>query len=433
MVMVLDDFDLIKSATAEIVPENGLRAKLALGRPLIIKLGADPSRPDLHLGHTVVLRKMRQFQELGHKVVLIVGDFTGTIGDPSGKNKTRPALSLEETRANGRSYAEQAGRILSMDPKVFELRYNSEWLGGMTFTEVIKLASQLTVAQLLEREDFRNRYQGGVPISLHEFLYPLAQAYDSVAIRADVEMGGTDQRFNLLVGREVQRAYGIEAQVALLMPILVGADGHEKMSKSLDNYIGVSEPPEVMFKKLMRVQDQALPDYFALLTNLSKAEVEELLKRGGPVGAHRVLARLLCGAFALPTIPAEIDAAFYSSLGYALGGAGRDQVSSIDGSSPAYLVEAETRYDEVAKGGIPEDLPGFVLHASELEDGAIWVVRLCTLTGLTGSNGEARRLIRNRGLRIDGKIVVDEGLSISLERPLVLQRGRDRFVRVFRE
>ncbi|WP_038058135.1 tyrosine--tRNA ligase [Thermus amyloliquefaciens] len=415
---------LLKRGAEEIIPEEEFLEKLKENRPLVVKLGADPTRPDLHLGHAVVLRKMRQFQELGHKVVLIIGDFTGMIGDPSGRSKTRPPLTLEETRENARTYVEQAGKILRQEPHLFELRYNSEWLEGLTFKEVVRLTSLMTVAQMLEREDFKKRYEEGVPISLHEFLYPFAQAYDSVAIRADVEMGGTDQRFNLLVGREVQRAYGQAPQVAFLMPLLVGLDGREKMSKSLDNYIGVAEPPEVMFKKLMWVPDALLESYFRLLTDLEEDEIQTLLK-AGPVPAHRVLARLLTAAYALPTLPARIDRSFYESLGYAWEALGRDKEAG-----PEAVRQAEARYDQVAKGLIPEDLPEVLIPASELKEGRIWVARLFTLAGLTPSHAEARRLIGNRGLRIDGELVEDPGLEVDLSRPRVLQRGKDRFVRV---
>ncbi|WP_243030278.1 tyrosine--tRNA ligase [Thermus altitudinis] len=415
---------LLKRGSEEIIPEEELLAKLKEGRPLVVKLGADPTRPDLHLGHAVVLRKMRQFQELGHKVVLIIGDFTGMIGDPSGRSKTRPPLTLEETRENAKTYVEQAGKILRQEPHLFELRYNSEWLEGLTFKEVVRLTSLMTVAQMLEREDFKKRYEEGIPISLHEFLYPFAQAYDSVAIRADVEMGGTDQRFNLLVGREVQRAYGQPPQVAFLMPLLVGLDGREKMSKSLDNYIGVSEPPEVMFKKLMWVPDALLESYFRLLTDLEEAEVQTLLQ-AGPVPAHRVLARLLTAAYALPTIPARMDRAFYESLGYAWEALGQDK-----GVGPEAVRQAEERYDQVAKGAIPESLPEVAIPASELKEGRIWVARLFTLAGLTPSNAEAKRLIQNRGLRLDGELIEDVALEVDLSRPRVLQRGKDRFVRV---
>ncbi|MFN4070969.1 MAG: tyrosine--tRNA ligase, partial [Thermus caldifontis] len=307
---------------------------------------------------------------------------------------------------------------------LFELRYNSEWLEGLTFKEVVRLTSLMTVAQMLEREDFKKRYEEGIPISLHEFLYPFAQAYDSVAIRADVEMGGTDQRFNLLVGREVQRAYGQPPQVAFLMPLLVGLDGREKMSKSLDNYIGVSEPPEVMFKKLMWVPDALLEGYFRLLTDLEEAEVQTLLQ-AGPVPAHRVLARLLTAAYALPTIPARMDRAFYESLGYAWEALGKDK-----GVGPEAVRQAEERYDQVAKGAIPEDLPEVAIPPSELKEGRIWVARLFTLAGLTPSNAEARRLIQNRGLRLDGELIEDVALEVDLSRPRILQRGKDRFVRV---
>ncbi len=423
---------IIARGTEEIITPADLKSKLASGRKLRVKLGVDPTRPDLHLGHAVVLRKMRQFQELGHKVILLIGDFTGMIGDPSGRSKTRPPLTLEETRANAQSYVEQARKILRQEPDVFELRYNSEWLEKLSFKDVIRIAAQMTVAQMLEREDFKKRYSGGVPIGIHEFLYPLAQGYDSVALEADVEMGGTDQKFNLLVGRDLQKYFGQEPQVLVLMPLLVGLDGVEKMSKSLDNYVGVSEEPAVMFKKLMRVPDAVLADYFRLLTDLEPAEVEELVAAGGMVGAHRVLARLLTAAYALEVIPAWLNREFYESLGYRLAEAGRDrQPQAPQNPELAGLVaQAEARYDEVAKGGIPDDVPTVTIDPAELKDGKIWVARLFTLAGLTKSNGEARRLIKNRGLRIDGEVVSSADLEVELDRPLVLQRGKDRFVRV---
>ncbi len=321
---------------------------------------------------------------------------------------------------------------MRQEPDVFELRYNSEWLEKLSFKDVIRIAAQMTVAQMLEREDFKKRYSGGVPIGIHEFLYPLAQGYDSVALEADVEMGGTDQKFNLLVGRDLQKYFGQEPQVLVLMPLLVGLDGVEKMSKSLDNYVGVSEEPAVMFKKLMRVPDAVLADYFRLLTDLEPAEVEELVAAGGMVGAHRVLARLLTAAYALEVIPAWLNREFYESLGYRLAEAGRDrQPQAPQNPELAGLVaQAEARYDEVAKGGIPDDVPTVTIDPAELKDGKIWVARLFTLAGLTKSNGEARRLIKNRGLRIDGEVVSSADLEVELDRPLVLQRGKDRFVRV---
>ncbi len=411
-----DSFRLLKTGAFEVIPEDELWAKLSSGKKLVIKLGADPTKPDLHLGHAVVLRKMRQFQELGHKVVLIIGDFTAIIGDPSGRSKTRPPMTLEETRANAQSYVEQVSKILRQEPELFELRYNSEWLENLSFKEVVRLASQMTVAQMLEREDFKNRYTSGTPISVHEFLYPFAQAYDSVAIKADVEMGGTDQKFNLLVGRTVQEAYGMEKQVAFIMPILPGTDGVEKMSKSLDNYIGIFEDSTSVFAKLMKVPDNALPAYFELCTDLTKEEIEQALAQG-PVKAHYLLARLVTAAYCQPRIPAVINWSFYQSLTRLPLGASQ-------------VIHAEERYNEIAKGGIPEDVPAFAVPASELKDGQIAVARLFTLAGLTPSNAEARRMVGNKGLRIDGELIEDPNLQVKLDKPLVLQRGKDKFVRV---
>ena len=393
---------LLRRGADQIVPDDGIEQLLersrAAGRPLRVKLGVDPSSADLHVGHAVVLRKMRQFQDLGHTAVLIVGDFTATIGDPSGRNKTRPALSLEETRANGRTYVEQASRILDDDPERLEIRHNSEWLSGLGFGEVVRLASTYTVARMLERDDFTKRYAGGVPISVHEFLYPLAQAYDSVAVRADVELGGTDQLFNLLVGRDVQRAYGQDPQVALTTPLLEGLDGQEKMSKSLGNVIGIAEPPAAMFKKAMQVLDELLPRYAELCTLLPVEEIEAQLARD-PVEAHRRFAREL--------------------------------VRIYHGEAP--IGEAEERYDAVARGETPDALPEAVVPADAFgDDGRIGVLRLAVLAGLASSNGEARRLIENRGLKLDGRPIEDPRTFVELREPVVMQRGKDRFVRLSR-
>ncbi len=415
----------LRIGAVEIIPQEDLLKKLQSGKKLVVKLGLDPTRPDIHIGHAVVLRKMRQFQELGHKVVIIIGDFTAMIGDPSGRSKTRPPLTLEETRANAQSYVEQVGKILiTNDKERFELRYNSEWLENLGFKEVIKLASQLTVAQMLEREDFKKRYTEGVPISLHEFLYPFAQGYDSVPIACDVEMGGTDQKFNLLVGREVQEAYGLEKQVAFIMPLLVGGDG-QKMSKSLDNYIGITEEPSEVFRKLMKIEDQYLQTYFELCTDLTPEEIKEVMEKGGPVGAHRVLARLVTGAYTQEPIPSRLDQKLYESLGYSLAAQGLDK----EGGNQA-VQQAELRYDEISKGGIPGEMPAFAVSNTALQDGKIGVAKLFTLAGLTTSNGEARRLIEQKGLRLDGEVLTDPKAEVALDRPLVLQRGKDRFVRV---
>ncbi len=384
----------LKRGAEHITPEGGLEDKLALAqkenRQLRVKLGVDPSSADLHMGHAVVLRKMRQFQDAGHKVVLIIGDFTAMIGDPSGKSKTRPVLSLEETRANGETYLAQATKILDPDPNKLELRHNSEWLEPLGFAELIKLASSYTVARMLERDDFTKRYAGGVPISVHEFLYPLAQAYDSVMIHADIELGGTDQLFNLLVGRDVQRAYGQTPQIALTTPLLEGLDGVNKMSKSLDNYIGVSESPEVMFKKAMQVPDALVYRYLELSTSLPLNEAKTLTETDIK-SAHRVLACEL--------------------------------VRMYHGDAP--IAEAEARFDYIAKGGIPDDVPEVQIDPAELKDGTIWICKLATLSGLTTSNGEARRLIQNRGLKLGGEAVTDANLQVTL--PVVLQRGKDMF------
>lgn len=386
---------IIRRGAEHIQPEEALVEKLKTGKRLRIKLGVDPSSADLHVGHAVVLRKMRQFQDLGHKVILIIGDFTAMIGDPTGRSKTRPVLSLEQTRKNGETYIAQATKILDPDLDKLEIRHNSEWLGPLDFAKIIKLAATYTVARMLERDDFKKRYSEGTPISMHELLYPLAQAYDSVAIEADVELGGTDQLFNLLVGRDVQREYGQEAQVALTVPLLEGLDGIEKMSKSLGNYIGIAEPPETMFKKAMIVPDALLLRYTELCTALDLTETKALVEKDVKE-AHRVFAREL--------------------------------VRIYHGETP--IAHAEERYDYIAKGGIPDDVPEFKLPVSELIDGKIWICKLATLAGLTPSNGEARRMIQNRGLKLDGEPVTDDKLNVEVAQPIVLQKGKDRFVRV---
>ena len=275
--------DKIKNGAVNIYSQSELDALLNSGKKLTVKLGADPSRPDLHLGHSVVLRKLRLFQELGHKIVFVVGDFTGMIGDPTGKSATRPQLTLEETRRSGQSYFQQVTKILDADKT--EIRYNSDWLGAMNFEEVIKLASKYTLARMLERDDFKNRYEGNMPIGLHELLYPLVQGCDSVAIGADIEVGGTDQTFNLLVGRALQADYGQKPQVVITYPLIAGLDGQQKMSKSLDNYIGISEPADIMFEKCMKIPDELLHDYFALTTDVSEDESEKLISGEHTAGA----------------------------------------------------------------------------------------------------------------------------------------------------
>ncbi|MFC4454527.1 tyrosine--tRNA ligase [Deinococcus sonorensis] len=394
---VQQQLDLLKRGVVDLVSEEDLKARLERGTPLRVKLGADPTRPDLHLGHAVILRKMRQFQDLGHKVIMLIGDFTAMIGDPSGKSKTRPPVTLEQTRANAQSYLEQCRLILRGEPEVLELRFNSEWLEPMGYADVIRLASRYTVARIMERDDFKKRFESGTPISLHELLYPLTQGYDSVALEADVELGGTDQLFNNLVGRALQRDYDQAPQIVLTLPLLVGLDGVEKMSKSLDNYIGLTDAPDVMFAGLMKVPDPLLDNYFTLLTDLPREEIERLLA-GHPVEAHIRLAREVTG-WLHPD--ADLDAAL-------------------------------DRFRSVAKGGIPQNIPQVTVAAGELnEAGRVSAARLVALAGLEPSNGAARKLIQNRGLKIDGEVYADPQGSLSIPAGgLVLQKGKDKFVRV---
>ena len=398
---VNEQMDVIKRGVVDLLPEDELVKKIERSikenKPLIAKLGCDPSRPDLHLGHTVVLRKLRQFQELGHQVILIVGDFTGMIGDPSGKNETRPALSLEETRRNGQSYYEQASKVL--DPTRAKISYNSEWLGKMSFEDVIKLASKYTVARMLERDEFEKRYKGGEPISIHEFLYPLAQAMDSVAIKSDIELGGTDQRFNLLVGRDVQREYGQEPQIILTMPILPGTDGKQKMSKSLDNYIGISETPSQIYGKTLSIPDNVMYDYFELATTVSKQELVEIKATlADPSKNPRDLKRRLAREFVT----------LYYSADDAL--------------------KAEQEFDRVfVQKDVPDDLQDFT---PDTDAAACWIVKLITESGLAPSNGEARRLIKEGAVSIDGEKVTNPDAEIALDAPKVLKVGKRRFIRI---
>lgn len=391
----------IRRGVAEIIPEDALVEKLKksaqTGRPLVVKLGCDPSRPDLHLGHAVVLRKLRQFQDLGHQAVLIIGDFTGMIGDPSGRSKTRPPLTFEETRENGRSYFEQASKIL--DASKARIVYNSEWLQEMTFRDVIQLAGKYTVARMLERDDFEKRYRGGEPIGIHEFLYPLAQAQDSVAIEADIELGGTDQRFNLLVGRDIQQAAGQEAQVCLMMPILPGTDGVEKMSKSLDNYIGIDEAPEQMYGKTMSIPDHLIYTYFELATDVPTSELAEVkaFAERDPRNAKHQLAWTI--------------------------------VRLYHGDQAADAAR-EHFHRTIIEKGVPDDLPEFTPkpdHGSR-----IGLLSLLTQAGLTASNNEARRMVQQNAVAIDGERITDPTLELDLaaRTSFVVKVGKRRYARI---
>lgn len=392
--------DAIKRGASEIIPEEDLARKIersiASNTPLNIKLGCDPSRPDLHLGHSVVLRKLRQFQDLGHQAILIIGDFTGMIGDPSGKSKTRPSLSLEETRRNGQTYFEQATKVLSA--KNISMFYNSEWLGSMAFADVIRLASKYTVARMLERDDFTIRYKAGEPISIHEFLYPLAQAMDSVAIKADVELGGTDQKFNLLVGRDLQREYGLEPQIALTMPILTGTDGVEKMSKSLDNYIAVNDPPKDIFGKTLRIPDAQIVPWFELLTDASNAELAAIRNSMSGGANPRDLKRRLA----------------------------RTLVAQYHSDDDARLAEEE--FDRIfIQKSLPDDLEERTLAPEELPSS---LLALLSQLKLAASNSEARRLIEQGGVSVDGEKVDGIHEPVPSKPEFVVKVGKRRFMKV---
>jgi tyrosyl-tRNA synthetase len=398
--------DLLLSGTAEVVPVEELEQKLsrsaAEGRPLRVKLGIDPSAPDLHLGHAVVLRRLRRFQDLGHIAVLIVGDFTGRVGDPTGRSETRPMLSPEDLEANAQTYLDQVGTVLDLERA--EVRRNSEWLAALTFADVARLASSLTVARLLERDDFSARYKEGKAISLVEFLYPLMQGYDSVAIDSDVEMGGSDQLFNLLVGRDIQRSLGKEPQVAFTMPLLAGTDGDRKMSKSFGNHIGLTETPEEQFGKTMSIPDELIVEWFRLCTDLDPSEIHRVetgLSDGSlhPAEQKRRLAR-------------EIVALYHD----------QDAARS-----------AEERFDAVFKREeIPSDVPEVPIPATAVKDGSVWLPRLIAETGLAASNAEAKRLVEGGGVKLDGDAITDADAEVEVDalRGKVLQVGKRRFVRL---
>jgi len=395
-----EQMDLIKRGTSEIIPEdelvNKIERSIREGKPLNIKLGCDPSRPDLHIGHAVVLRKLAQFQTLGHQAILIIGDFTGMIGDPSGRNVTRPALSLEATRINGLSYLEQASKIL--DKEKTRIVYNSEWLSKMSFEDVIQLASKYTVARMLERDDFTKRYKSGEPISMHEILYPLAQAMDSVAIVSDVELGGTDQKFNLLVGRDIQREFGIEPQVILTMPLIVGTDGVEKMSKSYNNYIGISDTPKEIFGKTLSIPDSLLYNYYELATDISNEElsaIKNLLNDPSvnPRNLKRDLAKTIVRMY--------------------------HNQKAAD--------EAEEEFDRIfIKKEMPDEIPEFNWSLG-VQSG---ILDILTITNLAPSKGEARRLIVQGGVSINGLKIDDINAIIDIQNNSVIKVGKRKFIKI---
>lgn len=395
---VKEQIDFLTRGVEDFVSPEGLEKKLEkaakTGKPLRIKLGADPSRPDLHIGHAVVLRKLRQFQDLGHQAVLIIGDFTASIGDPTGRNKTRPSITLEDAREYGRSYLDQASIILNKDQ--LDVVHNSDWLDSMNFSEIIKLAAQVTVAQMLERDDFSKRYKSGAPISLHEFLYPLAQAQDSVHLNSDVELGGTDQLFNLLMGRELQKKIGKEPQIIMTLPLLEGTDGVEKMSKSYDNYIGLSDTPTDMFGKILSIPDTMIVKYLTLTTNLSMEEVNEIeskLKSGeNPRDFKRLLGR-------------ELVKVYY------------DESAGI---------AAQEAFDKLfIKKDVPDEMPELTLSAGEHT-----LLSVLSDSGQFASKGEIRRLIKQNAVSVDGEKIQDEYYAIDDSGEYVIKAGKRKFLRV---
>ena len=379
-----DVFEVVNRFAVNIFSMEGLQKRLG-NKSLKIKFGADPSRPDLHLGHTVPLRMLRRLQDAGHEIIFVIGDFTGMIGDPSGRSKTRVPLTFEEARRNGQSYFEQVTKIL--DPTKARITYNSEWLSKMDFSDVLKLAGKYTLARIMERDDFAKRYSENQPIGLHELFYPLMQGYDSIALNADVEVGGTDQTFNLLVGRELQRDYGQEPQEVITFPLLPGLDGTEKMSKSLDNYIGIDEPAEVIFEKCMKVPDNILSDYFRLTTDIPE-EVYSLQIRQDIRQAHFIYA-------------CEIVRTYHGE-------------NSVE--------PAKQRYLSVASGDAPENMEVISISESEVS-----IIELIKRAGFAGSNSEARRLIEGKGIKLNGETVSD--ITLRITENAIISRGKNKFVR----
>jgi tyrosyl-tRNA synthetase len=395
-----EQLEIVSTGVSDLITKEELLKKFEKSydsqTPLTIKLGADPSAPDIHLGHTVVLQKMRQFQELGHQVVFLIGDFTGRIGDPTGKNKTRPPLSEEEIMANAETYKTQVGKIL--DLKKTKIAFNSEWLAKLTFEEVLRLSSHYTVARMLERDDFEKRYKSQSAISIVEFMYPLMQGYDSVALRADVELGGLDQTFNLLVGRELQRAYGQAPQITLTMPILEGLDGKEKMSKSLGNYVGINEDAKNMYGKLLSIPDELMIKYYELLTDLSLAELNKVKEE-------------------MPTSPKAVKMRLARQI--------TGQYHGVEAAQ-----RAEEEFEKIfgkSGDGLPENIEE---QEVSLDEGNISLQRLLVQTGMVSSGGEARRMLQQGGVKIDqaketdGQRVFEKGSTI------IVQVGKRKFKKI---
>ncbi len=399
MISAAEQFRLISHGVADLLPEDEFKKKLeksvATNTPLIIKLGLDPTAPDIHLGHTVVLRKLKLFQDFGHKVIILIGDFTARIGDPTGKSVTRPPLTEEQVITNAKTYQEQIFKVL--DPEKTEVRFNSEWLSKLDFADVLKLASKYTVARMLERDDFHKRYTEGRPISIHEFMYPLMQGYDSIALKADVEFGGTDQTFNLLMGRHLQGEEGMPEQTIITMPILEGLDGVQKMSKSLGNYIGISEAPAEMYGKAMSIPDELMMRYFMLVTDMSIEEQEQLAKDLESGAAH----------------PRDVKMKLAHTI-----------VRLYHGEEAANFGQEEF-VRVFQKHAMPTDIPEYKVAITEEP---VFVPQLLSDAGLTASNGEARRSIKAGAFKIDGEKCNEE--HIVLKDGMVLQVGKRKFIKI---
>ena len=393
-----EQMDIIRSGVEEIIPEAELVKKIeksiSNNEPLKIKCGCDPSRPDLHIGHAVLLRKMRQFQDLGHQAILLIGDLTAMIGDPTGRNKTRPQLTIEDTKLNAKSYIDQASIVL--DKSTLDIVYNSDWLGKMDFSDVIKLASKYTVARMLERDDFTKRYGAGVPISLHEFLYPLAQGYDSVHLKADVELGGTDQKFNLLVGRDLQKESGQIPQVVITTMLLEGTDGIEKMSKSYDNYIGLTDSPSDMYGRTLSIPDTLIGKYFEYATTISVESLDDIKKdlsagKSNPRDLKRQLAR-------------EIVQIYHD----------KDAAQKAESDFDALFIKKD----------IPDDIPEYALSSTET------LVSIMVGNELVSSNGDAKRMIKQGAVKLDDEKISDMYFEVSPDSEKVLKVGKRKFLRI---
>ena len=401
---IKEELRIIKRGTEEIISEEELIKKIEKSRkekrPLRIKQGFDPNAPDIHLGHTVGLRKMRQFQDLGHDIYFLIGNFTGMIGDPSGKSVTRKQLSEEEVKKNAETYKKQVFKILN--PERTKVVFNSYWLGKLTFSEVLKLCSKYTVARMLERDDFSSRYKEGKPISIHEFMYPLMQGYDSVAIQADIELGGTDQKFNLLVGRDIQREYNQEPQVIITLPLLEGIDGVEKMSKSLNNYIGINESPQEMYGKAMSIPDKLMTRYFELVTDVSLDEINKIKMGLESNNLH----------------PRDVKKRL-----------ARELVILYHGQSAAIMAEEE--FEKVFKNKLyPEEIKKLEIKKDVLKDGKRGIVNLVKDSGILGSTGEAIRMVRQGGVRVNGEKISDPHIDLTVKDGMIIKIGRLNFIKL---